>query len=369
MRRVAILFNHFGNPNQPFLTEWLFRILEVKTISVTPYTDRFFLEKNSGVVVLKAEGILRYFRYLEMVFLRIINRSFRGTSWQLVPLAKYRPDVIHLLNAQQWDQYQSLLSNPKIKFVTSFRGYETSVLPGQDSGWADKLQIIYQQATALHFVSNYLKNEAIKLGAPENKCIVIRRSVDTLFFKPSGKKANSAIHFIAVGRLTWQKGYPVLLRAFAELVKTNKAAQLAVVGTGPDSTTFLNDIEALGLTENVTHTPFLNRTDLREALWQADIFVQASLSDALPNSILEASACGLPVVSTLAGGIPEAVKNGETGLLVEPGNWEELAKAMMILMNDINLRNEYGENGRRYILEHFSVENEYKNWEDLYLHV
>lgn len=369
MKRVAILFSRFGNPNQPFLTEWFFRISNSETISIKAFTDIFSREKNRQVVMLKVKGGIRYFYYLLALFQRAFNPVVRNVNWQLVPISKYQPDVIHLLNAQQIDQYQSLLSNSYVKLVVSFRGFETNVRPKTDPEWLDNLRTIYQQATALHFVSDFLKNEAIKMGAPKEKCVVIRRSVDTYFFKPRERINTSSMRFIAVGRLTWQKGYAVLLRAFSEIVKTNTEAILTIIGDGPDAPSFFKDIDALGLTKNVIHYPYLDRVALREALWSADIFVQASLSDALPNSVLEASACGLPVISTWTGGIPEAVNHEQTGLLVSPGDPEALTNAMRSLMDNKNLGLEYGNNGREHMINCFSSKTERENWEHFYLNI
>ncbi|MCB0494157.1 MAG: glycosyltransferase family 4 protein [Cyclobacteriaceae bacterium] len=362
MRKVAIVFDNFGNPNQPFLKEWFFRINNQKSIAIKGFTDKFCFSRETGIVVLKAGRTEKYFRYL----LKMLNPVLKNVNWQLVPVVQFAPDVIHILNAQQVDQYQPILENHKTVF--SFRGFETSVRPQQDSAWSEKLKSIYSKATALHFVSDFLKEEAVKLGAPEEKCVVIRRSVDTGFFKPkAGKKEGQAIHFIAVGRLTWQKGYSILLQAFAGIVKTNPNTKLTIIGDGPDGAAIAKEIESLDLNKNVKQIPHLDRKALRESLWKADIFVQASLSDALPNSVLEASACGLPVVSTEAGGIPEAVRHEKTGILVEPGDVELLLTAMIRLMNDFNLRKKLGDNGRQFIVENFSAEQESKKWEAFYL--
>lgn len=365
MKRVAILFDNFGNPSQPFLKEWFFRIVDSRALDIKGFTDKFFGARDERIVALKTEGVKKFFRYLH----QLLNPAVRKVNLQVAPVVNYAPDVIHMLNAQQIDQYRNLLENPTLKSVYSFRGFETSVRPKKDLEWSEKLKVIYQKATTLHFVSDFLKQEAIALGAPQEKCVVIRRSVDTDFFKPREKEIANAIHFIAVGRLTWQKGYPILLRAFADVLKTHPNTTLTIVGSGPDADTIKEEIDSLGLASQVKRIPHLERQELREALWQSDIFVQASLSDALPNSILEASASGLPVVSTRVGGIPEAVKHGTSGLLVESGDVALFRNAMIQLVEDLNLRKTLGRNGRQFMMEHFSAEQERNKWEEFYLSV
>lgn len=170
-----------------------------------------------------------------------------------------------------------------------------------------------------------------------------------------------------MGRLTWQKGYEILLSSVSQLRAKGHTLKLTIVGEGPDRFKLEEIVHSLRISEIVSFEGRLSRTQLREMFWSADIFVQASVSDALPNSILEASACGLPVVSTTAGGIPEAVRHNFSGLLVTPGSVEELTKAIEEFIKDAKLGVSMGMNGRSLMEKEFSAAAELGRWQEFYL--
>ena len=121
----------------------------------------------------------------------------------------------------------------------------------------------------------------------------------------------------------------------------------------------------LNLKKNVT---FLgNRHDVPDLLNIMDLFVLTSLHEGVSNTILEAMACGLPVVGTHVGGTPEIVADGKTGILVPPQHPEQLAAAIRSFIENQTLRREMGKQGRRRAEEHFSLERMVENYEALYI--
>src|SRR4029077_784273 len=122
-------------------------------------------------------------------------------------------------------------------------------------------------------------------------------------------------------------------------------------------------IEKLDLSSKVNLLGSLSQQTVLEKLRAADIFALASTADAhgatdvFPTVILEAMASGRPVVSTRLAGIPESVSDGETGILVSPGNPSALADALEQLLRDSELRLRYGRAGRTRIQQHFRIED------------
>jgi glycosyltransferase involved in cell wall biosynthesis len=100
---------------------------------------------------------------------------------------------------------------------------------------------------------------------------------------------------------------------------------------------------------------------------QFDIFCLPSLSEGLSSAILAAMACGLPVVATSVGGIPELVQDGQTGFLVRPQEPESLARALELLLCDLTARREFGEAGRRRIETQFTLRQKLQSTRDAYL--
>jgi len=97
-----------------------------------------------------------------------------------------------------------------------------------------------------------------------------------------------------------------------------------------------------------------------------DIFILPSISEGLPNVILEAMACSVPVIASRVGGIPEVIVNRENGLLVSPQNTRALTEAILTLTDDNGLRTQMGENARKRVQSHFSLNLQIRQFKNLY---
>ena len=159
---------------------------------------------------------------------------------------------------------------------------------------------------------------------------------------------------LSVGRFVEPKDQKILLAAWSDVVRTAPAAVLALVGSGPLEGELRAAVASLGLGDSVRFvTP---RPDLASAYSAADIFALSSLWEGLPYVILEAMAHGLPVASTNVDGIPEAVEDGVSGLLVPPRDPAALADAIVRLLEDPAMRARMGEAGQRIVRERFGLE-------------
>ena len=131
--------------------------------------------------------------------------------------------------------------------------------------------------------------------------------------------------FLTVGRLTEQKAHDDLLRAFAQVSEGRRDVELAIAGRGPLHDELSDQVEQLGLTGSA-HLLGM-RSDVRELMQAADVFVMSSHWEGLPVALLEAMQAGLPIVATGVGDVPDVLRGG-CGTLIEPGDVEGLAKAM-----------------------------------------
>lgn len=165
---------------------------------------------------------------------------------------------------------------------------------------------------------------------------------------------------LAVGNLYPVKDHATLLRALPEL----PGARVAIAGRGEEEPNLRRLAAELGIEARV-HLLGL-RDDVDRLLAAADLFVQPSRSEGLPLAVLEAMAAGLPVVATRVGGMGEAVADGETGILVEPGRPEALAAALRRLLGDDVLRERMGRAARTRAQAEFSVETMARRYVALY---
>src|SRR5437868_7762517 len=170
-------------------------------------------------------------------------------------------------------------------------------------------------------------------------------------------------HIVSVGRLVAFKGFEHLIDACAELARRGFDFTCHIVGDGPLRETLKAKIEKLNLSSRINLLGSFSQKAVLEELRNADVFALASVTDAqgasdvFPTVILEAMAAARPVLSTRLAGIPELVIDGETGVLVPPGDTSALAEALAQLVCDCELRLRYGRSGRARIEQCFRIEH------------
>jgi glycosyltransferase involved in cell wall biosynthesis len=157
---------------------------------------------------------------------------------------------------------------------------------------------------------------------------------------------------VAVGRLIAQKDHPTLLRAFALVRERIPNARLAILGSGPLEGETRALVRELGL-ESAVSLP--GRTEIRDWLERADVFVHTSRWEGFGIVLLEAMLAGLPVVATRVSAVPEVVVPGQTGALVEAGDADGVARELTRLLGDADLRSRLGAAGRERARTEFSV--------------
>ncbi len=175
-----------------------------------------------------------------------------------------------------------------------------------------------------------------ELGCPREKIRLQRTGIplDDLPFRERIWPNDGAWRLLQAGRLIEKKGFATSLRAFAKFQKQNPAATFTVAGEGSMQAELEELSRALGVQDQVRFTGFLSQKELRVAFYEAHIFLHPSElgadgnQEGVPNSMLEAMASGLPVFATRHGGIPEAIDDGASGILVKERDHAALAEAL-----------------------------------------
>ena len=228
-------------------------------------------------------------------------------------------------------------------------------------------------------VSHATKNEMVTAGILPELISVIHNAIDTDAWSPRNATAalkeelglGQAWPVIGyVGRIMPEKDLETWLRAAALVGQQYPSAQFVLVGEGRDGDTLgqLQRLAAeLGIAERV-HFPGY-RAHLLPVYGSFDLFVLSSRREGLPNSILEAMAVGLPVVTTDVAGTSELVLDGQTGYVVPQGDVEHLAHAMVTLVADAKLRQRMAQAGRERIEREFSFTRRLQRVEELYARV
>jgi glycosyltransferase involved in cell wall biosynthesis len=387
-RQLALIYGHYNNPNQPYLANWSKKLmasgLQINIFSHSPITARK-LERVFDVSPLpgRLNILINFIKYLtktpEPFYRLLVKDNYLSIKDKINIWSRYstlltiEPRVIHLVNSYIFPKYSFLINKLKSISVISFRGYDTVVRPFSDDAWGEILKEIFCQCNYLHYVSNYLREEGLKLGAPPEKAFVIYPGIDVNFYSPD--KINKYNHntkvliIISVGRLVWQKGLINALKAVKILINNSYDIQYWIVGDGSDKDQLFFWRRMLDIEKNVKFFGFQTPTQIKSLLTSSDIFLQPSLTEAIPISGMEAGAMELPVIASNVGGLPELIEHGVTGLLVPPDNPTALAEAIMALANDNDKRLEMGKQARKKVVRDFSLEREAKDWVNFYQRV
>lgn len=213
------------------------------------------------------------------------------------------------------------------------------------------------------------------VGFPSERIKPISNGVDTDIFQPRSDEKTAIrtklgfeperFYIGTVGNLRPVKNHALLLRACKQLCMEQDDVRLIIAGTGPLKEP-LNELAGqLGIQHKIRLLGA--RTDIPEVLNALDLFVLPSLSEGMPNAVLEAMACGLPVVATEVGGVSEVVEHGVTGLLVPSEDEEALASRLEELVCSETKRQMLGKNARERALACFSLDKMVRAYEQLYV--
>jgi len=235
----------------------------------------------------------------------------------------------------------------------------------KDLGSDDLLREICAAAEFVAAETDYSR-ELICQRCPDSAAKIHRvyNGIDLEHFPtPAQGTTNPVPRIISVGRLVPFKGFEYLVDACAELARRGFDFVCHIVGDGPLRDRLGAKIDMLNLSSRINLLGSLSQRAVLEKIQAADIFALASVidaqgaSDVFPTVILEAMASARPVVSTRLAGIPELVVDGETGVLVSPGDTAALTCALEQLLRDPELRLRFGRAGRARIEQHFRIED------------
>jgi glycosyltransferase involved in cell wall biosynthesis len=214
----------------------------------------------------------------------------------------------------------------------------------------------------------------VLFSVPESQVETIVNGVDVDRFKPDqvarrtvrtelGLESDNPV-FGTVGRLVPVKDYATLLKAFGVASREHAGAKLLIVGDGPEAQSLKALADSLSIGNSVIFAG--NHDDVPALLAAMDVFCLTSIREGMSNTLLEAHACGLPVLATDTGGNPEIVDAGTTGYLVPVGDVDTLASRMRCLEWDSAKRRLMGEAARQRSITKFSLSTMVENYERLY---
>lgn len=278
-------------------------------------------------------------------------------SWAVkqFPLIRIQsPDIIHFQWLATALEYNWLHHHYKCPHMGSARGSQVTVYPLAQKGFKSTIEQAIHLVDYIHCVSNDIRQHCIHLGAPEQKLFVNYNGIDVSRFKPSESNHSNtdSLRLISVGALMWRKGFLFQLQALKILIEKGVRTTLSIVGSGPDEMGLRYLAHRLGIIPYINFEGQLEEQRIIAMLQQSDIYISTSAAEGLPNSLVEAAACGLPIVTFECEGAMEIVENETTGFIVPFGRVDRMAN-MIALLTDQEVRKRMGELARK------KMENEF----------
>ena len=269
--------------------------------------------------------------------------AFRRLKARVV-LAEYGPTAVAVMHACR---------KLDLPLVAHFHGYDASVREVLREH-AETYPAMFKQAAAIIAVSRAMQRKLISMGAPADKVHYNPYGIDCDDFK-GGRPEGGAAVFLAVGRFVPKKAPLTTLQAFAKVHAAVPNARLRMIGDGPLLEDSRGLAKQLRIDRAVTFLGAQPHAVVQDEMQRARAFVQHSVeapdgdSEGTPLGIMEAGACGLPVVSTRHAGIPDVVIEGETGFLVDEGDVEGMAARMLLLARQPETAGQMGRSARLHI--------------------
>ena len=313
---------------------------------------------------------------------RIWFRQLRDVPWQisrsetarlLGVLAAQRAELLHIYFGHIAVHLLPLIARWDRPTVVSFHGADVMVELEKPTYRSATLRML--EAVRLVFVrSESLRAALVALGCPRDKIRVQRTGIPLheFPFRERTAPSDGSWRLLQAGRLIEKKGFRTSLRAFAAFARKYPNSRLTIAGEGPLLAELRQLAGELEITDRVVFAGFKSQPELRELFYDSHIFLHPSETgsdgnqEGVPNAMLEAMASGLPVFATTHGGIPEAIDDGVSGVLVAERDADALAQRLVEMAARPEMLSAMAQRGAAAVAEKFEQRAQVRKLEDCY---
>jgi len=351
---------------------------DVEVYTTNAYDQKSNFKSENRTVIMSGIKVTYFSNVLRLSNLYIAPRMITEMRKSLKNF-----DVIHVhFGRQPYDAYIGLTAVKfGVPYVIQAHGCLTK------TGKRKILKSIFDTFLGRKILRNSTKTIALNnieaeqyrsMGVSEEKIAIVPNGIDLSEYAelpPKGvfkKKFNIPEDkkiILYLGRIHKIKGIDFLVRAYAHLINEMNFKDAILVIAGPDDG-YLGEVKSLvqglDISNTVLFTGPLYGKDKISAYVDSEVYVLPSRYETFPMTVLEAYACGKPVITSKIGGLKDLVMNGETGLLFEPGNVEQLARNILYLLNDNGEAKEMGLKGKEFVKENLTIESVVTKLEKVY---
>lgn len=281
------------------------------------------------------------------------SKIFFFTSfWMFWIIKKYK--ITHLLSqCPIVGGFTATLASKfyKIPLMVEIHGEEYFRFLEKNSFIVKVMKYTFNNANKIRSLNNEMTTKLKKYDIEKN-VVEIPNRVNLNIFNKQKKdfSLRNTIKFISVGRFVWEKDYLNLIKI---LNNSKISFQLILIGGGPLKKEYEKYIYENNLKDNVTLIDWIEQKDMIETLINSDIYIQSSVSEGMPRTILEAMAMQMPIVSTNVGSIDGVLENKKNAIVINPNKTNELIEAVELLVKDNRLREQIAIQGYKDVVEKY----------------
>jgi len=347
-----------------------------------PYSQTFVYQQLVNHVRYQAEVFCWRTENLDWFPYDKVNRANAAYAATRISPAFFRRfrakrfDVVHAHFATGAVYALPYVQRFNLPFLVTFHGYDVPLLWNQRRFHPHFWPFLFHRKRVLHRMtlglcaSNDLKELLLSYGVPEEKLRIHRLGIDLERFQPKTKSNGTPLRVCIIGRFAEQKGIEYAIRAFAP--HASEEVRLDIIGDGPMADDFHALVDRLGIRQFVSFLGVLHPDQVSAYLKRCDVLLAPSVVTRIGEResglivAKEAGACGLPVVGTVHGGIPEIIDEGVTGFLVQERDVGALSNRLGTLLEDEVLRQRMGAAARAKMEREYDVRERVSELEDLY---
>jgi glycosyltransferase involved in cell wall biosynthesis len=311
--------------------------------------------------MLEGDGSILNYSRMNRVLMRFNNKFCFEEQCLIDSLKKQKVDCVLAEYGPTACAVLTVVRELNIPMIVHFHGYDASV-KSLITSYSEKYKDVFRYASKIIVVSKMMKKSLLELGCAEHKIILNCYGPHDHFFEIA--PYYNSVSFIAIGRFVDKKAPYLTLAAFKKVVTKIASAKLIMVGDGPLLNACKNLAVVWGLTNAVEFKGVQSRDEINLLLKESIAFVQHSIvadngdSEGTPLSVLEAQAAGLPVIATFHAGIPDVVRDQETGLLVKEFDVDGMAENMIRVLEEKGLAQKLGKAGKVRIRANFTMKKQ-----------
>ncbi len=280
-----------------------------------------------------------------------------ATFWRLRRLIhKIRPDVVHLHSRFGTDIWGAIAARVEGVAVVHSRRVDNT----EPRLWVSLKYRLYDKVVA---ISNGIRDVLLREGLPPAQVVCVHSAVDTQTYRPGRDDMawfrtefglqEGELTVAMVAQFIVRKGHRTLLDALPAVLAVHPRMRVLFFGQGPQEEAMRQLVQERQLGAHVLFAGF--RSDMARVLPCLDVVAHPAMTEGLGVALLQTAACGVPIVASRVGGIPEIVQPGATGELIEPGSVDQLTSALLRVLGDEPLRKRYGACARAWIEDRFSA--------------